>query len=117
MRGRVLLEGRSTGSRRVSQECSENRAEELLSLNLASKLLNCLLMRVNFYTDILNEFIVIIIIVTMGPSPSSPQVTHFNPNDWLYAKENGYCLILKNTRTGQEVEEYDMLPKGDITMH
>lgn len=52
----------------------------------------------------------------MGPVPSQFEVTTFNPRDWKVEKENGYCLLLRNTHTGEIVEEYDMLPKGDLTI-
>lgn len=52
----------------------------------------------------------------MGPSPSHFAVTQFYPQDWVVEMENGYCVLLKNVRTGQIVEEYDMLLRGDLTM-
>lgn len=52
----------------------------------------------------------------MGPSPSNFNVMTFNPSNWVIEKQNGYCVLLRNKQTGQIVEEYDMLPKGDITI-
>lgn len=52
----------------------------------------------------------------MGGSGSRFEVAEFTPSDWRIEKENGYCILLRNIHTGELVEEYDMLPKGDLTI-